>query len=342
MGLFVERAAAANPEFELNEANAAFVVQICQRLDGIALALELAAARLRMMTVEQIAARLDDAFRLLTGGSRTALPRQQTLRALIDWSYNLLASEEQDFLQQLAVFMGGWTLEAAEVVCGGPDSFDLLSRLVDKSLVAVSHVQDGETRYYLLETVRQYAFAKLVEGTQLERLKDAHLTYFLQFGERSEPDFHTRKAPKLLEAIERDYANFHTALAWADERDPEAGLRLANSLFTFWRFRGEYRHEGHKWFDRFLHKGETRRNRNRARGLIYFYKLIVRDHFEALESERSYLEESLALARELQDDYLLAIILEEAGRIEMIKKSTGCNSSFFRREFGMRPADWRQ
>jgi len=317
--LFVERAAAANPEFELNEANAAFVIQICQRLDGIALALELAAARLRMMTVEQIAARLDDAFRLLTGGSRTALPRQQTLRALIDWSYNLLVSEEQEFLQKLAVFTGGWTLEAAEAVCAGPDAFELLSRLVDKSLVAVSHVKGGETRYHLLETVRQYAFAKLVEGSGLDQLKDAHLDYFLQLGERSEPNFYTRKAPKLLDAIERDYANFHSALEWADERDSEAGLRLANALFTFWRSCGEYQHEGMKWFDQFLRKGEARRNRTRALALINVYKLIGRDQLKVLDNEKAHLEVSLALARELQDDQLLAITLEEAGRAEIYK-----------------------
>ena len=155
--LFIERAQASQPHFAPAAHNFSAIAQICQRLDGIPLALELAAARVKLFTVEQIAVRLDDRFRLLTGGSRTALPRQQTLRALVDWSYDLLPEPECGALRRLSVFAGGWTFEAAEAIVG-PEALDLLSHLVDKSLVvAEEQPQSGETRYRLLETIRQYA-----------------------------------------------------------------------------------------------------------------------------------------------------------------------------------------
>src|SRR6185503_9129420 len=153
--LFTERASKANPQFRLTKENAPAVTQICQRLDGIPLAIELAAARVKLFTPPQIAERLDDRFKLLTGGSRTALPRQQTLRALIDWSYLTLNEMEQDVLRRLAVFSGGWTFEAAEAVAGQLETMDGLSGLVNKSLVNVEEKED-ESRYRYLETIRQY------------------------------------------------------------------------------------------------------------------------------------------------------------------------------------------
>ena len=168
--LFVERAAAIKPGFDLNEHNAPAVAQICQRLDGIPLALELAAARVGMLTPEQIAARLDDRFRLLTGGSRTALPRQQTLRSLIDWSYDLLSEPERLLFCQLSVFVGGWSLEAAEAVCPDLDVLELLAQLVKKSLVVAEEGEDqAATRFRLLETIRQYARDQLLETGAVER-----------------------------------------------------------------------------------------------------------------------------------------------------------------------------
>ena len=154
--LFVERACAVNPKFSLTEANTSSVAQICHRLDGIPLAIELAAARTRMLSVEQIAARLDDLFRLLVGGSRTALPRQQTLRALIDWSYDLLSDEEKHLLRTASVFVGGWNLDALEAVTDSPNTFEHLEQLVNKSLV-ITEERRTEMRYLMLETIRQYA-----------------------------------------------------------------------------------------------------------------------------------------------------------------------------------------
>ncbi|MFN8473690.1 MAG: adenylate/guanylate cyclase domain-containing protein [Anaerolineae bacterium] len=243
--LFVERAAAAQPRFALTDRNAGAVAQICRRLDGIPLALELAAARVRVLSAEQIAARLDDRFRLLTGGSRTALPRQQTLRALIDWSYDLLPDEERALLRRLSVFVGGWTLEAAEAVTGDPDTLDRLAQLVDKSLVQVDE-DGGDARYGLLETIRQYARDRLLEAGDAEEVRDAHLRYFLGLAEATSPGI---AFPPLgiasqdsLDRCEREKDNLRAAMEWAVEKDPEVSLRLATALASFWIVYG-YRRE---------------------------------------------------------------------------------------------------
>src|SRR4029077_11837537 len=158
--LFADRARSSQDTFALTQTNAPAVVQVCRRLDGIPLAIELAAARVKALPVEKLNERLDDMFRLLTGGSRTALPRQQTLRALIDWSYDLLSEPERALMRRLSVFAGGWTLEAAEAV-GGEEGLDLLTALTEKSLVQYEGGA-GEVRYRLLETVRQYGRGRLV------------------------------------------------------------------------------------------------------------------------------------------------------------------------------------
>ena len=185
--LFVERSAAVNPGFELTAENTRTIAQICRRLDGIPLALDLAAARVKVFSVNQIAERLDDRFRLLTGGSRTALPRQQTLRALIDWSYDLLSEPEQALMRQLSVFVNGWTFEAAEAVCPDVDILDLLPQLVNKSLVSVDE-DKGKVRYHLLETIRQYARDRLLEAGEAAAARDHHLDYFLTLSEAAKPE----------------------------------------------------------------------------------------------------------------------------------------------------------
>jgi predicted ATPase len=195
--LFIERATTALSTFTVTDDNAPALAQVCHRLDGIPLAIELAAARVRMLSVEQIATRLDDCFRLLTGGSRTALPRLQTLRALIDWSYNLLSASERLLLRRLSVFMGGWTLEAAEAVCASTgvepqvrpeEILDTLTSLVNKSLAMVVREQDQEPRYLLLETILQYVLEKLSESGEAEPIRNQHLGYFLTLAERAERD----------------------------------------------------------------------------------------------------------------------------------------------------------
>jgi predicted ATPase/class 3 adenylate cyclase len=235
--LFVERARASNPNFNLTENNASSIAQICRRLDGIPLALELAAARLKVFSAEQIATRLDDRFRLLTGGSRTALPRQQTLRALIDWSYDMLSEEERALLRRLSVFTDGWTFEAAEAMCPDIDSLDLLTQLINKSLVIVED-QAEEPRYRLLETVRQYARDKLLEASEAEQMRNRHLDYFHDLAVKAERRLYGSEALKWVNRLEAEYDNLRTAMEWGMENNLIATLEMCVALPPFWFRRG--------------------------------------------------------------------------------------------------------
>jgi predicted ATPase/class 3 adenylate cyclase len=224
--LFVDRARAVNPNFRLTDANASSVAQICSRLDGIPLAIELAAARVKLLSPEQIAARLDDMFRLLVGGSRTALPRQQTLRALIDWSYDLLSEEEKRLLQFASVFVGGWTLDALEAVAEDPNTTEHLEQLVNKSLV-VTEERETEMRYFMLETIRQYAREKLFEAKQSSAARDRHFFYFDQLSETWWETFRSSNILPLLSRIDDEIENFRAALEWGLENHVEENVRLA-------------------------------------------------------------------------------------------------------------------
>ena len=244
--LFVERAFAANRKFQLTDENASFVVQICSRLDGIPLAIELAAARITVFSPEQIAKRLDDRFKLLTGGSRTALPRQQTLRALIDWSYELLSEGERAFLRRLSVFAGGWTFEAAETICNNVDVFEHLPQLVNKSLVSVKDDGD-EPRYFLLETIRQYARDKLLENNEGKGTRDRHLAYYLELTETAGPELRKREHElEWIDRLETEYDNIRTAIEWGLSNDVIAATRMIVPLAQF-LIVTTFASEGHRW-----------------------------------------------------------------------------------------------
>ena len=254
VGLFVERATAANTNFRLTPQNAAAVMEICARLDGIPLAIELAAARVRMLSVEQIAARLDDRFRLLTGGSRAAMPRQRTLRALVDWSYGLLQETERMLFRRLSIFAGGWTLEAAETICAVPsarvdggdglepyDVLDLLMQLVDKSLV-IADEQAGQERYRTLETIREYARERLAEAGETRAVQERHHDWFMGLAEQAAPEGYDTQG---LASVGHEYDNLRAALRWAiDSGESERALRLAGGLWSFWSVRGFYTEGG--------------------------------------------------------------------------------------------------
>jgi non-specific serine/threonine protein kinase len=264
--LFVERASSASPRFSMTERNAAAVAEVCGRLDGLPLAIELAAARVKALTVEQIAARLDDCFRLLTTGSRTALPRHQTLRATLDWSHDLLSEREQVLLRRLAVFAGGWTLDAAEQICGNsrrqaavraarepeplpqplPDSYlpiepgevlDLLTALVEKSLVLAEH-EDGTARFRLLETVRQYTGERLDASGEGACARSAHAEYFLTLAETAQSEMQGPERKPALDRLEAEHDNIRAALTWWFDCDVEHALRLAAAVWQFWEARG--------------------------------------------------------------------------------------------------------
>jgi predicted ATPase len=241
--LYVERASAIQPNFRMTPENAPVIAQICRRLDGIPLAIELAAARSNLFTPAQIAARLDDRFRLLTGGSRTALPRQQTLEALFDWSHELLSADERIFFRRLSVFAGGWTFEAAEAVYGAsegtaannPDVLDLLPQLVNKSLVVVDE-SGPAARYHMLETTRQYAQKKLVESGEAIQIRQAHMRYFASFASghwQSIRQTGTNWLNQSEGGLIAEIDNLRTAQGWALENDLDSALLLAGSLFYF-------------------------------------------------------------------------------------------------------------
>ena len=248
--LFLARAQVIRANWQLTDQHAPAVAQICTHLDGLPLAIELAAARLKGLTVEEIAAHLDDRFTLLTSGRRTALLRHQTLRATIDWSYELLREPEQRLLRQLAVFAGGWTATAAAALGGDSQTLPLLLQLVNKSLVVMDET-GAEARYRLLETIRQYAAEKLAEAGEAEQTRQTHFAYFLALAEQSWDV--TLIGPRLstwLNRIALEYDNLRVAFAWACQQADggEGALRLAGTLGMFWGIRGEFR-EGIHWFE---------------------------------------------------------------------------------------------
>ncbi|MFE7973172.1 BTAD domain-containing putative transcriptional regulator [Streptomyces shenzhenensis] len=245
--LLADRGAAARPGFrvEADEETEAACAEICRRLDGLPLAIELAAARLRLMTPRQIADRLDDRFRLLTSGSRTVRPRQQTLRAVVDWSWDLLDEDERDVLRRLSVFAGGCDLAAAEAVCG-PVALDALGSLVDKSLVVAAPAADGTMRYRLLETVAEYAAERLEQAGQRPRAERDHLTYYRELARTTDPLLRGSGQRAAIQRLELEYENLRTALRHAvAARDEQEGLSLVLSLVWYWQMRdlrGESRH----------------------------------------------------------------------------------------------------
>jgi len=246
--LFVERSQALEAIFGLTEENATAVWQICRKLDGIPLAIELAAARVRVLTVDQIAARLNDSLSLLTAGSRTVPPRHQTLRATMDWSYDLLADAERVLLRRLAVFAGSFPFEAIENVCGPLPTpiLDLLSHLVDKSLVMVERHEDG-VLYRLLDTIREYAYEKLLASEEESHLRASHLNFYLQFAEAAQPQLNDSEQGYWSTRLEHAHDNVRVALGWVlAQGKREQALRLSGAMASFWNQRG-YWHEGRKW-----------------------------------------------------------------------------------------------
>ena len=321
--LFVERAQASMPSFVETETNAPALRDICRRLDGIPLAIELAAARVRVLSPEQIAHRLDDAFRLLTAGSRTAIPRHRTLRSTMDWSYGLLNDREQGLLRRLAVFAGTFSLEAAEDVCSGDpleaeDILDGVAALVDKSLV-VMEPGDGVARYRLLETVRQYGLDRLEEHGELARYKQRHATHFLAFAERMGPHLvGGEDQPGLVARMSLEHDNLRSAAAWVSNEPTRAddALRFADALFWYWYGRGywygtgQFR-EAREYIASALERAKTASPALRQRALLAngLNALAMGDY----DDSRVSLEASLAIARDIGDPVTLAFVLSKLG-----------------------------
>jgi predicted ATPase/class 3 adenylate cyclase len=315
--LFIDRALLSQPAFSVTNQNAPAVAQICHRLDGIPLAIELAAGRVKVLSVEEIAARLDDRFRLLTGGSRTVMPRHQTLRAAIDWSYELLLQVERALLRRLSVFAGGWTLKAAEVVCAGEgiepwEVLELQAHLIDKSLVLTEAGTGGETRYRLLGTIRQYAGDRLMEAGEAGGLRQRHLDWFLALAEQAGPKLRGSDQLLWLDRLEEEHDNLRAALEWsqATEGGSEAGLRIAGALYRFWFVRG-YLTEGRQWLEGVLSASTEAAGLPRAKALHAAGYLAWGEG--DLKRASGLLEEGLTLYRQLGDKRGLARTLNTLG-----------------------------
>ena len=336
--LFVDRAMAAQPTFRLGAGNVAAVAQVCARLDGIPLALELAAARVRVLTPEQIAARLDDRFRLLSGGSRTALPRQQTLRALIDWSYDLLPPAEKSLLRRLSVFAGGWALEAAETVCAGAsidgagveewEVLDLLSHLVAKSLIVVEPPAGGHVRYRLLENLRSYAGERLAETGEGDALAARHRDWFLALSEAAEAHLSGPEQASWLDRLERDHDNLRAALSDSHESEGgiEAGLRMAGALWKFWWMRG-YFSEGRGFLGRALANSGDIDPSLRAKALRRLG--ILAEGQGDYETAVSHYKEGLGIYKSLDDNFGIALILNSLGNIASSQSDWGTARDYY-------------
>lgn len=325
--LLLERASVRQVDSLLAEQNGPLLVQLCQRLEGIPLAIELAAARCKMLSLEQITQRLDDRFRVLTGGRRTALPRHRTLHATMEWSYNLLAEKEQMLLCRLSVFAGGWTLEAAESVCGGEgidlrEVLDLLTHLVDKSLV----IAEPE-RHRMLETVRQYAQEKLMARQESDIVRKRHLQYFLGLSEQAEPELMGPNQKTWLERLEREHDNLRSALEWAKKSGPvEWGLRLSTCLAPFWERHGHVT-EGRRWLQHMLECPGSVAAVARSKGYNAAGNLarIQGDYSAAYRCYR----ESLALLQELGDRRRSASALNNLGAVAKEKGDYTAARSFY-------------
>jgi predicted ATPase len=307
--LFEERAQLAQADFKLTMENASSVAQICSRLDGIPLAIELAAARVNMFSTGQIAARLDDRFNLLTGGSRTALPRQQTLRASIDWSWNLISDPERALLRRLTVFAGGWTLEAAESVCSAAGDIEsnqvseLMSQLMAKSLVIANRQPGHERRFHLHETIRQYAYEKLLEAGEQENIRRQLLKYFLDLSERAEPALHGPHQMEWYSRLSDERDNLRVALAHAagseaSTADLEAALSISAKLVDHW-VASDLR-EGLRWSTELI-QNPASRTFPLARAKALMTQAWILWSMQQFEAVRSIAEECLAVFRRCGD-----------------------------------------
>lgn len=315
--LFVERAREVAPDFALTEGNLGAVVEVCRRLDGIPLAIELAAARIKVLGPEEIRTRLDDAFGILSSQKRNVIPRHRTLRATMDWSHALLADPERALLRRLAVFRGGGTLDAVEAAGRGEplaegDLLDTLARLVDRSLVTVRE-HEGASRYFLLETVRQYAAERLAESGESEAVHRRHLAHFLAVAREADPHFRRAERPDWIRRLLPDIDNFRDALAWSQVDDPAGHVRLVGALGWFW-FSTRHWNEANQWTATALGMAEAALP-GRDRAVLLF----AAGYLAALQARpgeaRSWLEECATLARENGDPSLEAYALTYLGMV---------------------------
>jgi predicted ATPase/DNA-binding XRE family transcriptional regulator len=306
--LFIDRASLANPNFRMEENSASAVAQICYHLDGIPLALELAAARVKVLSVDQISARLDDRFHLLTRGVLSALPRHQTLHALIEWSYNLLSEEERVLFCRLAVFAGGWTIEAAEAVCSGNnlksyEILDILTNLVEKSLVITEDIAQ-QIHFRCLETIRQYTREKFLGTDEVEVIRNKHLAWILDWAKSIEPELHGRDQARRFDQIRIELDNIRVAMEWGlSSGQAETSMKIFHTLLAYWDGNNPYE-ESRRWLDRGIsHRDQLSKNTLVS---VLSDAAWLASRQNDLQRGIPFAEEALVLARELSDALLVS------------------------------------
>jgi predicted ATPase len=312
--LFVKRAQAVRPAFELTNENARFVAEICAKLDGLPLAIELAAARIKLLTPQAMLQRLDRSLKLLVGGARDLPSRQQTIRDTITWSYDLLESSEKTLLRRLSVFVGGCNLEAAEAICGDPDSdvLDGVSSLVDKSLLTRREQQDGEFRLTMLLTIREFALELLDSSAEAESIRQAHTRFFLDLAERAEPELTGAGMKTWLDRLESDHDNLRAALNRAlTQNDLQNSLKLTGSLWRFWLVRGHLR-EGRERLAEVLRATETQPASSERAKALTGAATLAQNQGDYADAREQY-EKGLMIRREIGDRHGVASSLTSLG-----------------------------
>jgi predicted ATPase/class 3 adenylate cyclase len=315
--LFEQRARAVKPGFALTAENARAIAEICARLDGLPLAIELAAARVKLFTPEAILARLTDTYNLLVGGARNVPARQQTLRGAMDWSYNLLDEAEKHLFGQVAVFVGGFTLEAAEAVCRldaspAPSILDGLASLVDKSLLRQRPEPNGEPRFFMLMTIREYALECLAHSSDHKAVHARQAQYFCALAEAAQSELRGPQQLAWLDRLSLEHDNLRVALAWSLENDAEMSLHLSAALWRFWHVHGDIT-EGRRWLEQALAQGQSAPAAVRARALDGASALAF--HQGSYAEARNFSEKSMALYRALGDKVGIARQLNTAGAL---------------------------
>jgi len=342
VGLFSERARAVKPDFAITDENAGVVVEICRRLEGLPLAIELAAARIKLFSPAAMLGRLKDGFQLLSGGARDLPERQQTMRGTIDWSYELLDEDEQKLFRRLCVFVDGCTLEAAEAVCNpagdlGIDFLAGMSSLVDKSLQRQEEQLGGESRFLLLETIREYGLGRLSQSEEAAAIREQHADFFLKLAERIEPQLLGSNQEIWLDRLEVEHDNLRAALEWSTESaQVEIGLRLGGALWRFWETRG-YLAEGRKRLGRLLaiSKGS---DQSKSRMKALYAAGVLADTQGDYQVARTLFEENLAINRALGDKWGIANSLNNLGIVAVRNHDYAAARSLYQESLAV----WRE
>ena len=316
MTLFIQRAQAVKPDFAVTNDNAPAVAEICYRLDGLPLAIELAAARIKILPPQALLLRLENRFDVLRGGTRDLPERQQTLRRAIDWSYDLLNDNARKLLRRLSVFAGGWTLEAAEAVCNvegdsDTDVLDEMESLLDNSLLTRSDGAYGDMRFNMLETIREYTLVRLMDSGEADRVRRRHAQFYLALVEQAEPELTASDQMEWTNRLDIEHGNIRAVLTWSQQYDAELGLKLCGSVWRFWEMHS-FIGEGRLWLEAFIARS---RQPTAARGKALHAASALAVYQGDYETARAHMEEALPIVQQLGDQRGIATALNELGLI---------------------------